>query len=239
MGAARLKLIVALALTATCASATLAQDHRGRGHLRGGSSAPEDVRVLSDFAQCVAVRQTPEARALLGMDYRSSAYQRELLHLAQHSADCGLAGNLHFSGVLFAGGLAEGLLRARFQPGELATHVALDASRPPIPSRDESEVMNLCVVRSAPAEVAALLRTAPSSAAETLAFRAIVPHLSPCLRAGVRANENRLMLRATLALAAYRLSDYNGFALADVRWPARSSLSDRTRGRSVQFHPAP
>jgi hypothetical protein len=239
VGLTRIKLFFIIALAATGASAAFAQDHRARGHLRGGPSAPEDVRVLSEFAQCVAVRQTPEARALLGMDYRTSAYQRELLHLAQHSADCGLAGTLHFSAVLFAGGLAEGLLQARFQPGDLATHVAVDESRPPIPSRDEAELMNLCAVRAAPAEVAALLRTEPLSAAETVAFRAIVPHLAPCLRGGVSVNENRLMLRASLALAAYRLSDYNGFALADTRWPGRTRLGGRVRGRSVELRQAP
>jgi hypothetical protein len=124
---------------------------------------------------------------------------------------------MRFNADLFAGGLAEGLLQARFRPGDLATHVAPDATRPPVPSRDEAELMNLCVVRAAPAEVAALLRTEPSSAPETVAFRAIVPHLAPCLRGGASVNVDRLMLRASLALAAYRLSVYNGFALAATR----------------------
>ncbi len=239
MGSTRIKLFFVLAMAAAGASSAFAQGHGARGHFRGGPSASEDVRILSEFAQCVAVRQSLQARELLDMDYRSSAYQRALLHLAQHSGDCGLAGNLRFSAVLFAGGLAEGLLEARFQPGDLATHVAVDASRPPIASRDEAELMNLCVVRAVPAEVAALLRTEPSSAAETVAFRSIVPHLAPCLRGGVSVNQNRLMLRATLALAAYRLSDHNGFALADARWPGRSRMSDRQRGASVEIRRAP
>lgn len=217
MGLARIKLFFALALAATGAGGAVAQDHNDRAHSQARPFAPDDARTLSEFAKCVAMRKPLQARALLDMDNRTAAYQRALIHLTQISGDCGLAGDMRFNADLFAGGLAEGLLQARFQPGDLAAHVALDTTRPPIPSRDEAELMNLCVVRSAPGEVAALLRTEPSSAPETVALRSIVPHLAPCLRGGVSVNVDRLMLRASLALAAYRLSDYNGFALAATR----------------------
>jgi hypothetical protein len=214
---ARIKLFVLLMLAAIGAGAAFAQDHGAPAHSQARPFAPDDARILSEFAKCAALRKPLQARALLDMDSRAPDYQRALIHLTQISGDCGLAVNMRFNADLFAGGLAEGLLQARFQPGDLATHVALDATRPPIPSRDEAELMNLCVVRAAPGEVAALLRTEPSSTAETVAFRSIVPHLAPCLRGGVSVNVDRLMLRASLALAAYRLSDYNGFALAATR----------------------
>ena len=217
MRLARIKLFFVLALAAIGAGAGFAQDHGDRAHNQARPFAPDDVRILSEYAKCVAMRKPLQARALLDMDDRASTYQRALIHLTQISGDCGLAVNMRFNADMFAGGLAEGLLQTRFQPGDLATHVALDPTRPPIPSRDEAELMNLCVVRAAPAEVAALLRTEPSSAPETVAFRPIVPHLALCLRGGVSVNVDRLMLRASLALAAYRLSDYNGFALAANR----------------------
>ena len=238
MGLARFKFFVAFALAAASASAALAQDHGARAHSQGTPFAPDDARALSEYARCVAMRQSLKARALLDMDNRTAAYQRALIHLTQISGECGLAVTLRFNADLFAGGLAEGLLQTRFQPGDLATHVALDATRPPIPSRDEAELMNLCVVRAAPAEVAALLRTEPSSAPETLAFRAIVPHLAPCLRGGASVNVDRLMLRASLALAAYRLSDYNGFALGDARAPGGSRRSEGDRGSAREIRQA-
>ena len=201
---------------------------------------PEDVRVLADFAQCVARRDAGPARALLAMDYRTEAYQRALRHLVQdRGTECGPAGSLRFGGVLFAGGLAERLLRDGFQPGDLASHVGLDPSRPPVAARGEVEMMDMCVVRAAPAEVAALLATVPETAAETAALRAIAPHLAPCLRSGISVNQNRMMLRASLALAAYRLSDYNGFALAGTQAAAVSGAHDRRPRRGGELRQAP
>lgn len=230
MKLSRLMLFSAIGLCALGQGAeSPAQNHPTPSQRR--APPPEDVRVLSDYAQCVARLQAGSARALLAMDYRTEAYQRALRRLAEDSGtDCGPAGSLRFGGVLFTGGLAERLLRDGFQPGDLASHVALDPSRPPVAARDEVELMDICVVRAAPNEVAALLRTVPETPAETAALRAIAPHLAPCLREGVSLNQNRMMLRASLALAAYRLSDYNGFAIADARGAGTSSAHDRRPG---------
>ena len=70
---------------------------------------------------------------------------------------------LAIGGVLFAGGLAENLLRRGGALADLSGFVALDPARPAIVSRDETELMALCVVRASPAEVSALLQTPPAS----------------------------------------------------------------------------
>ena len=69
--------------------------------------------------------------------------------------------------------------------------------------------MGICIVRAAPAEVAALFATEPASAGEAAAMRAVTPHLGRCLRTGVEAHFNRPAVRSILALAAFRLSENN------------------------------
>jgi hypothetical protein len=54
-----------------------------------------------------------------------------------------------------------------------------------------------------------LLASAPASASEEAAVRALRPRLAACLRAGLTAHFNRPALRALLALSAYRLVEHN------------------------------
>jgi hypothetical protein len=114
--------------------------------------------------------------------------------------------------VLFAGGLAENLLRQRGAVADLAPVVALNPARPAVVSRDDTELMALCVVRASPAKVSALLQTAPASEEEGADLRALMPELRSCLTAGSSVSLNRLLGRAILALAAYRLAEHNGWS---------------------------
>jgi hypothetical protein len=177
----------------------------------GDPTTREEVRILAGFSRCVADRSRERSRALLALDYRTEPYRRELLRLADANRRClPTAGRLAFGGVLFAGGLAENLLRQHGALADLAPRVALDPARPAIASRDETELMALCVVRVSPAKVSALLQTAPASDEEGAALGALMPELRSCLRAGSGVTLNRLFGRAILALAAYRLVDHNG-----------------------------
>ena len=183
-----------------------------RAHFGGEPSTPDDLRILARFSRCVANRQANHARLILALDHRTQNYRSALRRLAESNWGCAPLGTLRFSNVLFAGGLAESLLNASIRPGALAAHVALDPARPPLEARDENELMSLCTVRQAPAEIAALLQAESTSPEEAAALRALVPHVTSCLAAGQRLALNRPFLRAVLVLAAYRLSDHNGWA---------------------------
>jgi hypothetical protein len=63
-----------------------------------------------------------------------------------------------------------------------------------------------CVVRAAPAQSLAVLRTAVESKAETAALNALGPVLAPCLARGRALQLNKLAMRGTLALNLYRLA---------------------------------
>ena len=205
---------------AACAALLLIAGLAGPAAAEAGQSAPrisragepntaEDIRVLHEFSSCAARRDTARARSVLAMDFRTAAYQRRLLGLADDNRACLASGQLRFSYVLFAGGMAETLLRQDAGAGDLAARVAYDPARPAIRARDESEVMFLCTVRAAPEQVAALLRTDAASDREAELLRELAPQAARCLPEGSRVGLNRVGLRALLALAAHRLSEHN------------------------------
>lgn len=168
---------------------------------------PEGVRRLDGFARCLARRQPRPARALLAMVPAGDDYRRAMRSLADANRGCAPAGRLGFSPLLLAGGLAEALLGDGTQTAA-PDRLRLDPRRP-IRARDEADAMSLCVIGAAPAEVAALFASAPASSAEARALRAIAPRLDACLAAGLSARLDHRVLRALLALSAYRLSMHN------------------------------
>ncbi|HKR23629.1 MAG TPA: hypothetical protein VJS15_00080 [Allosphingosinicella sp.] len=181
-----------------------------RTQLGGEPTSPQDIRVLHEFSRCAARQETTRARSILAMDFRSAEYQRRLRGVAYDSSNCLPPGGvLAFSYMLFAGGMAESLLRLQSGADELAARVAYDPARPAIRARDESEMVFLCTVRAAPQQVAALLRTEAASDRETALLGELTEHAGRCLPEGSRMGLNRVGLRALLALAAYRLSEHN------------------------------
>lgn len=174
-------------------------------------STPADVAMLAHFSKCVAHQWPARAERVLGMDYASHAYERESQALSDEAIACLDHGLLRFSDVLFAGGLAEERLRARGVLADLAPHVAYDPARPAIAAHDEAEVMSLCLVRTAPAEVAALLQTEVGTPTEAQTQTALMPRVAGCLAAGQQVRFNPLAFRALLALAAYHLSALNAW----------------------------
>lgn len=208
----KLSLTMILTAAALGASASASASAEQRPRLDRDATTPEEVRVLARFSSCVARFNRERSRALLALDYRTDQYRRELLRLAGANNECIPAGSrLAFGGVLFAGGLAENLLRRGGALADLRAFVALDLARPAIVSRDEIELMALCVVRASPAKVSALLETAPTSEEEGAVLRALMPDFNSCLSAGSSVRVNRLSGRAILALAAYRVADHNGW----------------------------
>ena len=83
--------------------------------------------------------------------------------------------------------------------------MAASAEAPPIAARGEAEVMSLCAARAAPAGLGELFESEAGSARESEAIRSLMPNLSSCLASKVRLVTNPSGLRASLALAAWRL----------------------------------
>jgi len=181
---------------------------------RSGNSGPaprvrptsaEDIRILHRYSHCAARRDTIQVQRLLAMDYRSADYGVALRRIAGRNAECLPPGRLGFGAMLFAGAMAESLVRWRLEGDALAAWTAPVSNQPALVARDQTELMALCTVRAAPSEVAALLATRPASDEEAAAIRALTSRIGACLASGVRANLNRPAIRAVLALAAYRL----------------------------------
>ena len=172
-------------------------------------SSPQELRILDRFSRCVAGRQEAAVIALLATDPSTSDYRSNMRRLAQSNWGCLGEGALKFHEALFAGGLAEALLRRRNANTNLAARTAHDPSRAALQARDEAELMSICTVRSAPAQVEALLASEVASPEEAAAVRALMPQIGQCLAAGVNMRLNRPALRAALALATHRLVRHN------------------------------
>lgn len=204
----------ALLIGAGLAGTATAQERAERTRLGGAPTTAEDIRVLHEFSRCAARRGPTRARSILALDFRTAEYQRRLRGLAYDSSRCLPPGGvLRFSSFLFAGGMAETLLRQQSEAGELVERVAYDPAQPAIRARDDSEMVFLCTVRAAPRQVAALLGTEVASDREAALLGELTTHAGRCLTEGGRIGINRVGLRALLALAAHRLSEHNAGVL--------------------------
>ena len=172
-------------------------------------NSPESIRALHLYAECVARDHwsRPRLRAILAQDFREQSTRDALRDfVGEHNRCVAPWHSLSAASLLFVGALAEELL-ARTR--DLPRLVAYDPAHPAVEARNEAEMMSLCVVRTDPAAVAALLATAPASAEERAALGAITPRLGQCLRRGAHTRVNALEVRALVAFAAWRLAEAN------------------------------
>jgi hypothetical protein len=210
-------LVTALCLVAVAVTPVAAFAQGTAADQRPAASTPQDLRRLHEYAGCVAVAQRQRARDLLAMDYREPAYEAAARRLYGPEPGCWRRMNendrravqLRFNARMFAGRMAERLLREDLRGSTLAARVAVDPNRPAIQARGEEDVMSLCTVREAPAQVAAIFATEPASREEAAAIGAVTPQIGQCLVAGARGEFNRPAIRSMLALAAYRLVQHN------------------------------
>jgi hypothetical protein len=190
------------------------------------AAAPDDlsVQALHNFASCIADTTPKGAMEVLALDYRSPEYAKRMNQFVSGHADgrC-LAGRMSSGTVLLAGGMAERLLIEKVRPDQFASLVAYDAAKAPITARNATEMTAICVVRAEPARTYAIFRTEPTSADETHAMQAIAPTLMNCVKAGQKMSFNKPGLRASLALAAYRLTQPEPVVAADAK-PMSASL---------------
>ena len=176
--------------------------------LAAAAPAPDPAAITSLYqaGQCIAARSPQTAREVLAMDFHSSEYRRKLKAMGRGSESCLPPGTeLRSAGMLFAGAIAEGLLKTELNRADLAADFAFDPARAPIEARNASEEMALCMVMRAPGQTANLLQTAPASREEADAEDLLAPLLSDCLRKGAKLELNRPAMRSLLALAAYRI----------------------------------
>ena len=168
-----------------------------------------DLAQLQVFADCVVTLAPKNVEKVLGEDFRTNAYRKDLQAIADYH-QCLLAGRLRANPVLMAGFMAEAILKKRLTVATVVQSVAYRADRPILPARDEGEVIALCVARTAPAQIWALLGTKPGQMEEAGAVAHLTPLVADCTKAGVNAKFNKPGLRAILALAMRRLAANNG-----------------------------
>lgn len=167
---------------------------------------PLAAQAMYNFAGCVVETTRPGVVKLLAKDFRSEEYQQDIRKIAKGHDRCAANSRLGFSGLVFAGNLAEHLLSKQFTAAALAADLGVDRSATPIEARSTLEAMSMCIVMRAPQESAALFRTEVMSDKEKEALKALSPQLSACIQQGTQFRTNRIGLRALLALAAYRVA---------------------------------
>jgi hypothetical protein len=175
---------------------------------------PLAAQAMYNFAGCVVEASRSGAVKLLAQDYRSKDYQEDIRKIAKGHDRCAPNSKLGFSGLVFAGNLAEHLLTDKFTDEALSADLGRDRTATPITSRGTLETISMCIVMSAPQQSVALFRTEVMSDAERDAMKALAPQLSACIRQGTEFRTNRPGLRALMALAAYRVAvtSKEGFA---------------------------
>ena len=170
---------------------------------------PEDVAIqaVHNFGAC-AVSRTPQgARELLAADYRAPDFQARMrAYLKGHERCIPFNAAIGSRQVLFAGSLAEALLKADVKRSQLPQRIAFDPQREVIAARSPAEAMALCTVFEAPQATARLFETEPATPEEDQAVNPLAQVLPKCLRKETQLTLNKPALRSLLALAAYRIA---------------------------------
>ena len=211
--------LLAIAVSAACSFPAAAQDSDTlmMGNINGDVSPvrPADIRFMHEFASCAVGGKTDILRRLPA----SRQSDQSLFNAAYWSTSCvEQSDKLRFSVRYFRGIVAEQLLerdfdlsswRPRREPSRVYDTPTIDQLSDLSAETRSSVIRNeigLCAARAAPAAVAALFATEPSSAAENAAFGAVVPALSGCIPAGVEMNMSPFEIRGFLAEGAYRFA---------------------------------
>ena len=189
-------MIALLALVATAVSPVYA-------------NTPETVAIqaVHNFGACVVSRTPDGARELLALDYNSRDYEKRMRrYIRGHDYCIPFNGRMSSSGLLFAGAVAEALLKSDMKAAELPQRLAFNPQRETIAARGPSEAMALCTVLNAPRATAGIFDTQPATPEEIEAMKPIGGVLGECLKQNTQLTLNKPALRALLALAAWRIA---------------------------------
>jgi hypothetical protein len=165
---------------------------------------PVALEKMRAFGSCVVANSPKRAGAVLALDVNSDEYQRRLRLLLDDNRQCIGRGSIGSQHVLFAGSLAEALLKSG-KVGKQALWMTQAAQGLPEP-RGPLEKMALCTVAAAPKESAALLATTLGTPEEMAAVQPLVPHLATCAPPTLQLTANQSSVRALIALAAWRIA---------------------------------
>ena len=164
------------------------------------------IQAVHNYGACIA-QQTPRGvRSVLSMDYRSPDYEKKLWSIIRgHDRCMPFDGRLGSESLLFAGAMAEAILKADVSGTELPRRLAYDPGRELIAARSPMEAMALCTVMKAPEVTSKVLATKPATRDEIEAMKPLGPVLGECLQKDVKLEVNKPALRSLLALAAWRI----------------------------------
>ena len=165
---------------------------------------PAALEKMRQFGSCVVANAPKRASYVLELDVNSEAYQRRLRSLLDDNRQCIGRGSIGSEHVLFAGALAEALLKTS-KAGKQAPWTSQAALGLPEP-RGPLEKMALCAVAAAPKESAALLATPLGTPEEMAAVQPLVQHFATCAPPTLQLTANQSSLRALVALAAWRIA---------------------------------
>jgi hypothetical protein len=165
-------------------------------------SSPAARESMHRFGTCVADRSPAKAAQTLAMGFGASGYGLALRTLANNNRDCFRSGRMRSPGLAFAGAMAERLLKR--DPAPLNGRLARAAAKPAPASISPSDAIAICVVRSAPDDVAKLFASEVASPSEASAAASLGVAVDLCARGRARLETNVEGLRSILATAAFR-----------------------------------
>lgn len=168
-------------------------------------AAPDTVaarRTMHAFGACAADQSAEKASETLVMDFTTSSYRLALRNLGRANESCLRNGRMRAGGLLFAGAMAERLLMK--DAVALNVRLARAAAGPAPTPRTRSDRVAICVVRSAPDDVAKLFAAPVASEEEAAAARALNLPATLCAEGGPQVEASVDGLRAMLATAAFR-----------------------------------
>jgi hypothetical protein len=170
------------------------------------ANTPEARRMMAQLAACVADGSTEKVSDVLKRDFRTSEYRNGLRNLMRANDGCArkakLRGSIRMEGLPFAAALAEAMLERDEAPlkGRLARAAAGTAA----PTYSPSDAVAMCVARSVPDDVSALLASEPGSAEEVVALTKVENVARMCSR-GTKLEISPTGLRSIVATASYRM----------------------------------
>ena len=169
---------------------------------------------LRTFGACTAARATTLGQQLLASQPGSKRERGTLNRLYDRTEGCVTYNVTHAPVMRIRGAVAEGLIATSLGGASMRAPVVsgvvftLDDSVDEGRCRINEQVYGFgqCVVAAQPMAVRSLIETAPDSAEERAAVRALRPALSPCLPSSTAMQLDRPTLRAVLAESLYMLT---------------------------------
>ena len=178
---------------------------------KGGEKAAR--RTLHQFGKCVVKRSRSRAAAFIELGLDDPRYSKRLLDLA--TAECLGGGGLKIPKSNFRGAIFEALYHIDFEGVPIAfapdirsgfADLNKNATSEEAKNRIALEQFGECVVRAETSEVRNLLRTEPTSPAESASFDRLMPMLGGCIPKDRTITFSKTILRGALAEGIYWLA---------------------------------